>query len=430
MVRSAQSPALVQDSVASTSFKTTELGLLPADWDVGPVKQFSRPVRGGSPRPAGDPRYFNGTFLPWLTVAGLTNIPMSIFLVTETETHLTEEGSCHSRTLEAGTVIIANSGATLGVAKILGMRCCANDGVAALLDLRKTVSPLYIVYYFNSKIRYLREVVARGNGQPNLNTTLIGEFLVPLPPLKEQECVARALADIDEYIDTLERLVIKKRAIKKGAMQELLTGKRRLPGFSEEWRQVRLGRLGEFSKGGGVKRDDAQSGTLPCVRYGELYTAHHDIVREYHSWISPSVAAFARAVKGGDILFAGSGETKEEIGKCAAIPGQGEAYAGGDVIVFRPASDDSTFLGYYLNAPLVQRQKARKGQGDAVVHISASALADVELSLPGKPEQVAIATVLTDIDDEIESSAKKLGKARLIKQGMMQDLLTGRTRLV
>ncbi len=132
-------------------YKQTEVGVIPEDWEVKPANQIGTPVRGGSPRPAGDPRYFNGTFIPWLTVAALTNIPASRLVVSETETCLTEEGSLHSRTLLPGTLIIANSGATLGVAKILGIKCCANDGIAALLNLSKKCSTQYLVHFFNTK---------------------------------------------------------------------------------------------------------------------------------------------------------------------------------------------------------------------------------------------------------------------------------------
>ena len=117
-------------------YKQTEVGVIPEDWEVKQLGEISTVVRGGSPRPAGDPKYFNGSFIPWLTVAALTNIPDSQIHVRETVGYLTEKGSKHSRTLEKDTLIIANSGATLGVAKILSIRCCANDGVAALLNQR------------------------------------------------------------------------------------------------------------------------------------------------------------------------------------------------------------------------------------------------------------------------------------------------------
>jgi type I restriction enzyme S subunit len=122
------------------NYKITEVGVIPKDWEAKRVSDFSNPVRGGSPRPAGDPKYFNGSFIPWLTVAALTNIPLSQIYVSETESFLTKEGSLHSRILEKETLIIANSGATLGVAKLLAIKCCANDGIAALLDFDDKIS--------------------------------------------------------------------------------------------------------------------------------------------------------------------------------------------------------------------------------------------------------------------------------------------------
>jgi type I restriction enzyme S subunit len=107
-----------------------------------------------------------------------------------------------------------------------------------------------------------------------------------------------------------------------------------------------------------------------------------------------------------------------------------EAYAGGDIVILRPQGVDSLFLGYSLNTPSINRQKASRGQGDAVVHIGSSALASITLTLPPLPEQTAIATVLSDMDLELAALEQRRDKTRALKQGMMQELLTGRTRLV
>ncbi len=405
-------------------YKQTEVGVIPQDWQVKFASEIGTPVRGASPRPAGDPRYFNGSYIPWLTVAALTNISESQLTVTETASFLTEAGSLHSRTLAPGTLIIANSGATLGVAKILGLMCCANDGIAALLNVSKNISPHYLAHFINTKTNYLREVVASGNGQPNLNTDLIGNFKIPLPPTKaEQEAIATALSDADALIESLERLITKKRQLKQGAMQELLRPK-------DEWTNVKLGSLGVFLKGSGVRKDESQSGDIPCVRYGEIYTKHSDYIKAFHSWISPTVAAAARRLETGDLLFAGSGETKEEIGKCVAFIDDMDAFAGGDIVILRPKEADSLFLGYYLNTAPINRQKAMRGQGDAVVHISSAALADIDLTLPPVEEQSPIAAILRDMDAEIAALETKQAKVRSIKQGMMQELFTGRIRLI
>ncbi|MCP3034882.1 MULTISPECIES: restriction endonuclease subunit S [Xanthomonas] len=277
------------------------------------------------------------------------------------------------------------------------------------------------------------QIIAMGQGavRANIGQENLRRVELKLPPLPEQLAIATALTDMDALIESMEQLLTKKRQIKQGAMQELLTGKRRLPGFVCPWEKSKLSCMGVFLKGAGVKRDEALSGDLPCIRYGEIYTTHSDHVRSFTSWISPSVAASATLIRQGDLLFAGSGETKEEIGKCVAFLDEMPAYAGGDILILRPTIVvDSMFLGYLLNVPAVVRQKASKGQGDAVVHINAKALGDIEVKLPEAQEQAAIAEVLYDMDAELATLEARLTKARALKQSMAQALLTGRIRLV
>ena len=151
----------------------------------------------------------------------------------------------------------------------------------------------------------------------------------------------------------------------------------------------------------------------------------------YVSRISKDVASRAKQVYKGDILFAASGETKEEIGKCAAIIDQQTVYAGGDILVFRPRVRlNPVFMGTLLNTAEVCRQRAEKGQGDAVVHIHAGSLGGIKIKIPEIEEQNAIAEILLNMDREIEVLEDKLAKYRQVKQGMMQQLLTGKIRLV
>ena len=197
----------------------------------------------------------------------------------------------------------------------------------------------------------------------------------------------------------------------------------------EDWEVVPLGSLGLFSKGQGIRKDEANSGDLPCIRYGEIYTRHNDVIRSFFSWISEDIAKNSKRLRKGDLLFAGSGETKEEIGKCVAFVGDQEAYAGGDVVILSPTKGNSKFLGYLLNTPVVARQKASKGQGDAIVHISSSALSSIKIPFPPLTEQQAIAEALRDVDGLISGVDGLIAKKRLIKQGAMQELLTGQRRL-
>jgi type I restriction enzyme S subunit len=252
---------------------------------------------------------------------------------------------------------------------------------------------------------------------------------IPVPSQSEQAAIADALTQIDHLMTAMERSISKKQAIRQGMIQQLLTGRTRLPGFSKPWSRTSLGALGTFLKGRGVKRDDVRTAGVPCIRYGELYTAFNDYTPEARSFVTPDIAATALPLLTGDLLFAGSGETREEIGKCIAYIGDTPAVAGGDLIVLRGSGFNSVYVALLTNTPAVANQKARAAQGDAVVHISSYALGAVRIDLPQQDEQNAIASVILNADRELSSLYQRLTKAQAMKRGMMQQLLTGRIRL-
>ena len=416
----------------SPGYKRTEVGVIPNDWQVLRVGDIAAKV-GSGVTPRGGNRVYRASGRPFVrsqNVAwGCLDLDDIAFI--DEATHSTFNGT----ELKDGDVLLNITGASIGRAAIADERVSGgnvNQHVCIIRPDRSALESGFLSAFLISSIgqRQIDSFQAGGNRQ-GLNFHQVRSFSLPLPSsLLEQRAIATALSDADALIESLDRLIAKKRAIKQAAMQQLLTGQTRLPGFTGEWETKRLGEIGYFLKGNGIKRDDAQSGPLACVRYGEIYTTHHDYVRKFSSWISPEVAVTATRLEYGDLLFAGSGETKDEIGKCVAMVIEAEAYAGGDIVILRPGNTDSLFFGYALNMPDVARQKASFGQGDAVVHISAAALAQVSLPVPAKAEQSAIATVLSDMDTEIEALEHRRDKARQIKQGMMQQLLTGRVRLV
>jgi type I restriction enzyme S subunit len=411
-------------------YKQTEVGIIPEDWKVQPANQIGTPVRGGSPRPAGDSRFFNGSYVPWLTVAALTTIPASQLVVSETGTCLTEEGALHSRTLSVGTLIIANSGATLGVAKILGIKCCANDGIAALLNLHRSVSPHYLAHFINTKTHYLRDIVATGNGQPNLNTTLIGNFKIPLPPTKaEQEAIAAALSDADALIESLERLLTKKRQLKQGAMQELLTGKKRLPGFTVDWQTKRLAQLADIRSGGTPSTTQSRfwDGEIPWCTPTDI-TALNGF--KYLSDTSRKITHEGLKSSSAEIIPADSVvmTSRATIGQCAI--NQVPVSTNQGFKNFTPFANVEVEFLYYLLTTQTQGFIGLCG-GSTFLEIGKAQLRGFEVYVPTtKAEQTAVAAILHDIDAEITVLEAELAKAGQVKQGMMQELLTGRIRLV
>ena len=200
--------------------------------------------------------------------------------------------------------------------------------------------------------------------------------------------------------------------------------------FPSDWQVKMLGTLGSFSKGKGISTIDLIESGIPCVRYGELYTKHDYVIKNYLSFISESTASQSIAITKGDILFEGSGETIEEIGKSAAIIKDDTVYAGGDIIILTTnLLTDSICLSYALESDFVRKQKRRLGQGNSVVHIYARELSKIEIALPPLPEQRAIAKVLGKMDEAINANNQLIAQKELRKKWLMQNVLTGKQRL-
>lgn len=171
---------------------------VPDGWSVASLDQLSTVVRGGSPRPAGDPRYFGGS-VPWITVGSITADETDY--LRHANGGLTEEGKERSRFIEEHTLLLTNSGATLGVPKISLISGCINDGVAALLDVKYPLKH-YLVHFLRTRTDALRQV-NQGAAQPNLNTTIIKAMVVPLPPVEEQ---ARIVAEVDRHLSIIREV--------------------------------------------------------------------------------------------------------------------------------------------------------------------------------------------------------------------------------
>lgn len=301
----------------------------------------------------------------------------------------------------------------------------------AFMSIFRTEYGKFVFYQFQSNLIKTQITENIGATINQITNKDLNSFKIPFPIDKnEQNAITTTLSDIDALLAAQDALIAKKRLIKQGAMDELLTGKKRLPGHREDWVKCHLSDIGTFSKGRGIKKDEVVPDGIPCIRYGEIYTHYNDYIRNFNSFITREVANQSQRIKKGELLLTGSGETPDGIGKCVAFLGDEEAYAGGDVVIFTPVNQNSLYLGYYLNHASIVAQKSRMAQGDAIVHISAKRLGQLNLHLPRIGEQTAIAEILSDMDAEIAALEAQREKTRLLKQGMMQELLTGRIRLV
>ena len=415
------------------AYKRTEVDVIPADWELAEIGTLKPFVTSGS---RGWARFYSATGAPFIRITNLSRGSIYLDLDGLRFVRLSPDASAEAaRTMLRDGDLLISITADIGIIGFVDARvekpAYMNQHIAMIRFDPATISSRFIAYFLATDRPQRLFLASMDVGaKAGLNLTTVRKIQVALPALPEQCAIAEALSYVDQLLRALEALIAKKLAIKQAAMQQLLTGRTRLPGFSGAWETKLLGEIGVFSKGCGIRRDDVVDDGLPCILYGELYTRYHNYLTAPISRISSDVARTACPIKGGDLLFAGSGETAEEIGTCAAYLGCEQAFAGGDMIVLSPFGQSSMYLGHLMNHPLVAAQKARFGQGYAVVHIKARNLAQVEIDLPQVEEQHAIATVLADMDAEIGALERRRDKTRAIKQGMMQQLLTGRVRLV
>lgn len=200
--------------------------------------------------------------------------------------------------------------------------------------------------------------------------------------------------------------------------------------MKNNWQTKQLQELGIFDKGAGISKEDILAQGLPCIRYAEIYTKYDFQAKEFSSYISAETAKTSKPITQGTLLFAGSGETAEDIGKSVAYIGKPIAYASGDTIIFKFHNPKAIvlFYSYYLNT-VGRKQLNKLGTGQSIVHIYPKELEKVEVPCPPIEEQRKIVEVLETWDKAITLTKQLIEQKELQKKYLMQQLLTGRTRL-
>lgn len=316
-----------------------------------------------------------------------------------------------------------------------------SDGIC-LRVITKNLLPQYLFYAIQSNtVRSFLIQNAYGTTMAGLNEKILSSIPLFLPvDIDEQSAIAETFSDIDRLISSLQKLIKKKKAIKQGALQELLTGKKRLPGFSVEWRQALFGDLFDFLPTNAFTRDQmTDNGTIQNVHYGDILTKYRaclDMAKTDVPYLleSVSVRKYSESsyVRAGDVIIADTAEDST-VGKCVELVNvHGKVLSGQHTMLCRPkVTFAPKFLGYYMNAGCFHNQMLPFITGIKVSSISKANISTLVLKYPTLvEEQQAIAQVFSDMDDEIAQLEKKLAKYQQIKQGMMQELLTGRIRLV
>jgi len=409
-------------------YKQTELGKIPEDWAVKPLAElfgFQNGVNADKSAYGHGVRFIN--VLEVITHFAITEsqIPGKITLPAQ---------AIKTFAVHRGDVLFNRTSETqeeVGLTSVyMGTQPVVFGGFVIRARPRDdSMAPGFTAYALRSPI-VRSQIIGLGQGvvRANIGQRDLSRVRVPLPTKAEQEAIAEALGDADALIESLDQLLAKKRQIKQGAMQELLTGKKRLPGFTGAWDAVNLDSVIDRITGvwGASEPTPEHPRCVEVIRAGDI-SQEGRLAGSAQRFLS--VPEFTRtSCRFDDIVMTTSGNG---LGKTWWCDGRSNVTASNFVRILRPVQRKSTgrYLSYVLRSEAGLKQLQEHTATSAYPNLRPSFFLAAWISLPPISEQREIAVVLSDVDAEVAALEAKLDKARLIKQGMMQELLTGRIRL-
>ena len=421
-------------------YKQTEVGVIPEDWEVKTLKALNLDISDGNysskyPK-ASEFRVFGVPFIRANNVRNMSVVDDDLRYISESLHAELQKGH-----LKKNDILVTTRGEIGQIAFVPDRHIDSNIN-AQLVRINPSSSQFdhrfvgYLLAFGNAQKQF--ENLQTGSALKQLPVGRLTSLSIPLPPTKaEQEAIAEALSDADALIESLEQLLVKKRQLKQGAMQELLTGKKRLPGFSGEWEEQALfdlagGSKEFFNDGDWIESEHITNEGIRLIQTGNIGVGCF-IERGDKKYIFEKsfVSLRCKEIRRGDLLIC---RLADPAGRSCVLPEIGETkiITSVDVTIFRPpaAVANRVFLANTFSTDQWFRAVSNRSGGTTHKRISRGALGRLRIRVPSVEEQSAIATILSDMDAEIAALEAKLAKARQIKQGMMQELLTGRIRLI
>ncbi len=409
-------------------YKQTEIGVIPEDWEVKRIGDMSIIISGGTPNTK-IPNFWNGN-INWFTP---TEIGIQKYIY-NSKRKISEQGlqNSSSKILPIGTILLT-SRAVVGDLAILKTEGSTNQGIQSII-VNKNIYNEFIYYLFNIlKNEFIKN--ASGSTFLEISPQKIKEIKIPIPPKKEQEAIAKVLSDTDALIESLESLIAKKTYIKKATMQQLLTGKKRLKGFSGEWVEFSFSKVVWFQEGPGVRKYQFVKSGIKLLNGTNIYKGKITLnTTDKYISIAEATGIYKHFLADkDDIVIACSGITIDKFEEKVAIVKQEYLpfCMNTSTMRFKPIKfTDRDFIYYFLMSSEFKKQIGNQATGSAQLNFGPSHVSKIKIKLPPLTEQKAIAKILSDMDKEIETLKEKLEKIKAIKQGMMQELLSGKIRLI
>lgn len=419
-------------------YKQTDVGVIPEEWNVKPLSEIADKIMVGiasaathAYRQRGVPLFRNQNIR-----AGHLDDGDLLFVAPEYEARF------KTKRLRGGDLLTMRTGYP-GVTAIVPARYESAQSFTTLITRPNQVEAcsVYLCHYINSESgqRFFSQSQI-GGAQKNVNVGTLRKMPIPLPKSPEQRAIAEALSDADELLAGLERLIAKKRGLKQAAMQQLLTGNIRLPGFRDEWPVKTFGELFSFSGGYSASRDQLSSEGHCYLHYGDIHGAAKttvDVRADYQS--IPKLDIHLKRVtsrsllEDGDVVFVDASEDDEGTSRHVVVVNKEKKpfISGLHTIVAKSKTDELAheYRRYCFQTAAIRQQFLFYAVGTKVSGISKTNISKLMMPVPKVPEQTAIAEVLSDMDQELTALEQRRDKTHAIKQAMMQELLSGRIRL-
>lgn len=398
-------------------FKKTKLGWIPEDWEYLPFSKLCDKVGDGlhsTPNYVDNSNYFfiNGNNL----VDGVIKITGSTKCVSEGEYQK------HRKELGNQTILLSING-TIGNTAFYNEELVILGKSAAYLNVKDGVSKEYLSYQLQThEINSWFYRLVTGSTIKNLGLKEIKQTDVPLPPLPEQKKIARIISTWDKAIAKLEQLIDEKEQLKKGLMQQLLTGKKRFPGFTEEWKEVKLGEVAEIVGGGtpDTQCDAFWNGDIQWFTPTDIKSKYIDNSKRTISSIGLKSSS-ARLLPKGTLLFT----SRATIGDVGIATTECSTNQGFQSLL--PGNYNADFIYYWLIQN--NHEFVRKSSGSTFLEISKKEIQKVKIKIPSIEEQYMIGQVISKLDHEIYLLKTQLENNMVEKKGLMQKLLTGEVRV-
>lgn len=408
-----EAPAIYQVTLDSPrikhGYKQTEVGVIPEDWQASEVGTLDPFVTSGS---RGWADFYSELGSPFIRITNMSRDSIYLDLANLKQVKLPVHANEGKRTKLQNDDVLISITADIGIASFiddsLTKPAYINQHIALVRFNSDNVSSKFITYYLASESAQRRFLSSTDQGaKAGMTLGGIKKIQLAIPPENEQRAIATALSDVDALLAAQDKLIAKKRDIKQAAMQQLLTGKQRLPGFSGEWEVKRLGDVVEIWKGQLITEKDAVTGSFPVIAGGKKPAYYHNKPNRTGKTITVS----ASGASAGYVAFF---HTPIFASDCSTI-NEGQTY-----------SIEFIFFQLQFKQDVIYKAQT----GGAQPHIHAVDLIPIEIGCPSLQEQTTIATILSDMDADLTALEQQRDKTQALKQGMMQQLLTGKIRLI